>query len=416
MLVDRVRIKITAGAGGGGCTSFRREKYVPRGGPDGGDGGDGGDIYVEADAQRSSLLDLKYHSTWVGVRGEHGRGKNQHGKQGADTVIFVPPGAVVYDHASGETLGELLEHGQRLLAAQGGKGGKGNARFATSTRRAPRFAEKGEPGEQRELVVELKLIADAGIVGLPNAGKSSLLASVSAAKPKVGDYPFTTVSPNLGVVPLSDGRTLTLADIPGLIEGAAEGKGLGHEFLRHIERTQALVFVIDLGDPDPVATRELLDKELAGYSVDLTSRPRIFALNKADIPENRARFDEVAAQFDEPFLISAATGEGTSGLMERLWTLVRDARESELSSAAAPERSYTYEPPYTIEREGGGFRIEGKAVRRAVQMTDFDNDEAVAHLQRKLQRMGVFKALKRAGADRGQPIYIGDVELEYEPD
>ncbi len=418
MLVDRVRIKITAGAGGSGCASFRREKYVPRGGPDGGDGGDGGAIYIEADAQRSTLLDLKYHTTWVGARGEHGRGQKQHGKRGHDTIIPVPPGSIVYDRETGEVLGELLEEGQRLLVARGGTGGKGNARFATSTRRAPRFAEKGEPGETRELIIELKLIADAGIVGAPNAGKSSLLARVSAAKPKVGDYPFTTVSPHLGVVQWNDGRALTLADIPGLIEGAAEGKGLGHDFLRHIERTQALVFVIDLGDPDPAATRALLEKELAEYSEELTTRPRLFALNKADIPEHRARFDEAAAYFDEAFLISAATGEGVDALLERLWTLVRQAREHEASAidTGEPERTYTYEPPYTIEDEGAGFRIEGRAVIRAVQMTDFENEEAVEHLQRKLQRMGVFKALKRRGAVRGQPIYIGDAELEYEPD
>ncbi len=420
MLVDRARVKVTAGAGGNGCTSFRREKYVPRGGPDGGDGGNGGNIYFVAGNRASSLVDIKFHSTWIGKSGQHGGGQNKHGKTGADTHIDVPLGTVIRDWASGAVLGELLEEGQQFLAAQGGRGGKGNARFATSTRRAPRFAEKGEPGGEAEYLLELKLIADVGIVGMPNAGKSSFLARVSAAEPEIADYPFTTLSPKLGVTKLSGHRRMTLADIPGLIEGAAQGRGLGLDFLRHIERTKVLLFLIDLGDPDPAATRQLLENELAEYSETLRDRPRIYALNKADITENRERFAEIAPEFGEPFLISAVTGEGTEPLLEALWRAVEEARREEeaetaLDTADAAE-TVRYEPPYTIQREGEGFRIEGQKVVRAVRMTNFDNDEAVNHLQDRLRRMGVFKALKRMGAQTGQPIYIGEVELEYQLD
>ena len=420
MLVDRARVKVTAGAGGNGCTSFRREKYVPRGGPDGGDGGAGGSIYFVAGDRVSSLLDIKYHSTWVGKSGQQGGGQNKQGKSGADTHIKVPLGTVIRDWTTGAALGELLEEGQRFLAAEGGRGGKGNARFASSTRRAPRFAEKGEPGGEAEYLLELKLIADVGIVGKPNAGKSSFLSRVSAAQPEIADYPFTTLSPKLGVAQLSGHRRLTLADIPGLIEGAAQGRGLGLDFLRHIERTKVLLFLIDLGDPDPAATRRLLDNELAEYSETLHDKPRIYALNKADIPENRERFSEVAQQVGEPALLSAVTGEGTDQLLERLWQAVEEARREEEAESAleTPQDAETvrYEPPYTIRREGEGFRIEGRRVVRAVRMTNFDNEEAVNHLQERLKRMGVFKALKRMGAQTGQPIYIGEVELEYQLD
>lgn len=420
MLVDRARVKVTAGAGGNGCTSFRREKYVPRGGPNGGDGGDGGNIYFVAKERASSLVDLKYHSTWIGKSGQHGGGQNKHGKAGADIYIEVPLGTVIRDWASGDVAGELVEEGQQFLAAAGGRGGKGNARFASSTRRAPHFAEKGEPGGEAEYLLELKLIADVGIVGKPNAGKSSLLSRVSAAEPEIADYPFTTLSPKLGVTKLPGHRRMTLADIPGLIEGAAEGRGLGLDFLRHIERTKILLFLLDLGDPDPAATRRLLDNELAEYSETLRDKPRIYALNKADVPENRARFAAIAPEFTEPFLLSAVTGEGTQELLEALWRAVEEARREENAEAALETEdaaeTIRYEPPYTIYREGEGFRIEGQKVVRAVRMTNFDNEEAVNHLQERLKRMGVFKALKRMGAQTGQPIYIGEVKLEYQLD
>jgi GTPase len=417
MWIDRAKIRVTAGAGGNGCCSFRREKYVPRGGPNGGDGGDGGSIYIAADDRYRSLLDLRYHSTWKGNRGEHGQGSNCHGKTGPDIVIPVPPGTIVKDGETEEILADLTEPGERFLAARGGRGGKGNARFATSTNRAPRFCELGEPGAEGHFILELKLIAEVGIVGLPNAGKSTLLAAASSARPKIGDYPFTTISPNLGVVELSDYRTLTVADIPGIIEGAAEGKGLGHDFLRHIERTKVLLFLIDLGDPDPVATRRVLERELAEHSAVFSQRPRVYALNKADLPENRARFDDLVQHLPGAFLISGATGEGIAELFEHLWQVAERVRQEEAGMISPePEREYVYEAPFEIARTPHGFAVTGSAVVRAVRMTDFTNEEGVRHLQQRLQKMGVFKALKRMGAEEGQVIEIGGVELDYQAD
>jgi len=417
MFVDRARIKVTAGAGGSGCCSFRREKYVPRGGPNGGDGGKGGDICFVASARLTSMLDLQHHAHWKAERGEHGQGSDCHGKNGTDQLVPVPMGTLVRDFKTNEILADLVGEGQRFLAARGGRGGRGNARFTSSTNRAPHFAELGEPGEEVEYLLELKVIAEVGIVGLPNAGKSTLLAAVSAARPKIDGYPFTTLSPNLGVAQLSDHRTLTVADIPGIIEGAAEGKGLGHDFLRHIERTKVLLFLIDLGDPDPAKTREILENELSRHSDVFEERPRVFALNKADVPENRDRFQSVAKDFEEPFLISAATGEGVPALLEHLWDAAdRVRRECDAIAIPADEREYTYEAPFTIQTVGRTFRIEGRRVEQAVRMTNFDNEYAVRHLQETLQRMGVFKALKRMGAQEGQMIAIGDVELEYRSD
>lgn len=419
MFVDRVRVKVTSGGGGKGCCSFRREAHVPLGGPNGGDGGDGGHIIFLATARLNTLLDLRYHSNWVGKRGAHGLGKDRHGKNGAATYVELPLGTVVHDFETGEILADLMEEGQQWRASRGGRGGRGNARFATATNRAPHFAEKGEPGEVREYLLELKLIADVGLVGLPNAGKSTFLAAVSAAKPKIGDYPFTTLTPNLGVVPLSDHRTLTVADIPGIIEGAAEGKGLGHDFLRHIERTRALLFLIDLGDDDPIDTVRVLENELQQYSEALAERPRRYAFNKNDIPENRQRFEELCEQFPiEAHCISAATGDGSRGLLEALWLLVEDVRRQEKedeaeAEAQTPQREYAFKPSFEIDITGVGFRIIGEKPLQVVAMTDFENEEAILHLQRRLEKMGIFKALKRMGAQTGQPVFIGDYEMSY---
>ncbi len=416
MFVDRARIQVTAGAGGRGCRSFRREKYVSHGGPNGGDGGDGGSVYVVATTRHNSLNHLRYHSTWKGNRGQHGLGSDMHGKTGADLLIEVPVGTVARGEGSGEVLCDLSEEGQRYCVAQGGKGGRGNARFTTSTNRAPQFAEKGEPGEEATVEFELKLIADVGIVGLPNAGKSTLLSRVSAATPKIGDYPFTTISPNLGVVQLSDYRSLTLADIPGIIEGAAEGKGLGHDFLRHIERTKVLLFLIDASDADPSETLDTLESELAQHSELFESRPREVAFSKADLPENRARFEEVKDRFESPLLISAATGEGLDELLETVWQALERYKLQEQGAVTfdlSTETEYRYEAPFTIQAESAGFSVEGRKVVRAVRMTDFENEEAVHHLDLTLKKMGLYKALERMGAEDGQSIYIADVELEY---
>ncbi|HOJ33397.1 MAG TPA: GTPase ObgE [Candidatus Hydrogenedentes bacterium] len=415
MFVDRARIRVTGGAGGNGCCSFRREKYVPRGGPDGGDGGKGGDILFVADKELTSLLDVHYHYHWKGKPGGHGSGNNRHGRNGEDVIVRVPCGTVVRKAETGEIVADLVQDGQQFLAARGGKGGMGNTHFATSTNRVPRFAEKGEPGEDVEYLLELKLIADVGLVGLPNAGKSTFLASATAARPKIAPYPFTTLSPNLGVALLSDHRTLTLADIPGIIEGASEGKGLGHEFLRHIERTRLLLFLIDLGDPDPLTTRRILEAELAKHSPIFQTRPRVFALNKADVPENRLRFDAIRPFFEEPFLISGLTGEGLPELLEHLWQRVDVIRKTP-EKESVPEKEYVYEPPFTLERCAGGFRIRGETIVRAARMTDFNNEEAAAHFQMRLRKMGILKALKRMGAQEGDSVFIDTIELEYDPD
>lgn len=419
MLIDRVRIRVTGGGGGNGCCSFRREKYVPHGGPEGGDGGDGGAVYLRAEKQLNSLLDVRYHSHWKGNRGDHGRGSAEHGKGGKDIFVDVPPGTLVRDMETNEILCDLSEPGMTFLAGAAGKGGRGNARFATATNRVPKFAELGEPGVEKEYLLELKLIAEVGLVGLPNAGKSTFLSQVTAARPKIADYPFTTLSPNLGVVELSGFRQLTVADIPGIIEGAADGKGLGHDFLRHIERTKVLLFLIDTGDPEPVKTLEVLEAELAAHSDVFVTRPRVFALNKADLPDNQERFEEMASQFtSQPHFISAATGAGIPAVLEELWTLVERVRKEEESGMVVEEneRTYQFEAPFDVTREGAGFRCEGRKVERAVRMTDFDNEEAVRHLQRRLKNIGLFRALKRLGAEEGQSIMIGDIELEYHPE
>lgn len=418
MFVDRVRVKVSAGGGGNGCRSFRREKYIPNGGPNGGDGGHGGDVVFVADHQIQSLLDVRYHAHIVGKRGDHGRGSDEHGKRGQEVIVKVPCGTVVKSIEDDSIVADLVEDGQRFIAAAGGKGGRGNARFASNKNRAPEFAEKGEPGEEFEYWLELKLIAEVGIVGLPNAGKSTLTAGISNATPKIAAYPFTTITPNLAVAPLPGFRTLTIADIPGIIEGASEGRGLGLQFLRHIERTRVLLFVLDLGDPDPCGTRDLLLHELRAYSEVLADRPRVFALNKADIPENVERYEQIKEQFERPHLISGATGEGLPELLEDLWQLVDHIRKTEASAEPEPEpeKVYTYQPPFTIVPSEDGFQVDGKRILRAVRMTDFENPEALRHLQDTLKHMGLFTALKRLGALPGSTITIGDIEMEYLPE
>ena len=420
MFIDHARLKITAGGGGNGCCSFRRELYVPEGGPNGGDGGDGGSVYLVADSRTTSLLDIKHHQHWKGKRGEHGQGSDCHGKRGEPTYIKVPEGTVVRNWGTGEFIADLTDPEKPHLVADGGKGGRGNARFLSNKNRAPMFAEKGEPGEERDLALELKIIAEIGLVGLPNAGKSTFLSRVTAATPKIADYPFTTLSPNLGVSQLSEYRTLTIADIPGIIEGAAEGKGLGHEFLRHIERTKVLVFLIDLGDPDPFDTLRVLEQELEAHSEVFATRPRFVVFNKCDVTEYRERFGELRVEMPDAYCISGVTGEGMAPLLEVLWNTVERLRieEAEAASVAKPEPQveYTYSAPYEIEATRGGFRVEGKNIERLMKMTDFTNDEAVRHMQHRLERMGLFKALKRLGAQEGQTILIGEAELEYRPD
>ena len=320
--IDEAKIYIKSGAGGRGCVSFRREKYVPRGGPNGGDGGNGGDVVMITNENMSSLLDHRYRQHYRAKRGEHGKGKDMHGKNADTLYIPVPVGTIVRDFDTGEVLGDLTEANETLLVAKGGRGGKGNARFATSTNQAPKTAEPGGESEERTLLLELKLLADVGIIGFPNAGKSTLISRISAARPKVADYPFTTLVPNLGVVSYGDGKTFIVADIPGIIEGAHEGAGLGIQFLKHIERTKLLIHLLDLSPVtgrDPVEDYETLNRELKAYSRELSKKPQIVAPNKIDITESRLKLDEVKKYFDRKrikiFPISSATGEGLKELI-----------------------------------------------------------------------------------------------------
>lgn len=336
MFIDHVTIRVTAGAGGSGAASFARFKYKPKGGPDGGDGGHGGSIYVQADANLATLLDYRYKTAWKAQRGLHGKGKNMTGRSGDDLYLPVPPGTELRDNATGELLGEVLHGGDTLLVARGGRGGRGNARFATSTHRAPREWEPGEEGEDRELALTLKLIADVGLVGEPNAGKSTLLSVISAARPKIADYPFTTLEPNLGVVGLSNHRSFVVADIPGIIEGAHEGKGLGLKFLRHVERTRLLAFLIPLDAPDPQRVYEQLRHEIDSYSPVLTAKPHVVLLSKRDLlPPGEPLPDLPAPGAIGTLAFSSVAGTGLEELKEYLWKAVEAARAAEASQADA---------------------------------------------------------------------------------
>jgi GTP-binding protein len=318
MFLDRAIIDVEGGAGGRGCLSFRREKYVPRGGPDGGDGGNGASVWLVVDVQRNTLQDFRYRRRFRGERGAHGLGSGKTGSSAEDLIVPVPPGTVVHDEETGDVLGDLTEQGHRLLVARGGQGGRGNARFTSSTNRAPRRVEEGKEGETRRLRLELKLLADVGLVGFPNAGKSTLLSRVSAARPKIGDYPFTTLSPNLGVVDLPDWRQFVIADIPGILEGAHEGKGLGLEFLRHIERTRVLLYLLELSSEDAAADLRKLRAELQSYGHGLESRPFLVAMSKADLFEE-AKVPPGLDGREDVHVISAVRGDGIAGLLEAMW-------------------------------------------------------------------------------------------------
>ncbi|MCL5074169.1 MAG: GTPase ObgE [Chloroflexi bacterium] len=414
MPFDEAKIYVKAGDGGNGAISFRREKYVPFGGPDGGDGGQGGHVYLRADAHLNTLLEFQRRRHFKAQRGGHGSGQNKHGADGQDLIIPVPPGTVV--RLEGEIIADLVEPGQQVLVARGGRGGRGNARFATSTNQAPRLAEKGEAGEERWLSLELKLIADVGIIGYPNVGKSTFLSAVSRARPRIADYPFTTLSPNLGVT-VVDETCFVLADIPGLIEGAHRGVGLGHTFLRHIERTRVLIHILDGTSTDPLADLENVNQELRLFNPALLAKPQILVLNKVDLPLSRARWASLKPQLYAHglpvFAISALTGEGVEEVLREVVKLLGECAgrmESEEIKIFHPLRQ---EKEWRVEREGDGFRVKGPDVERLVAMTDMENDEAVALLQRRLARMGIMAALERAGVKPGDTVIIGRTEMTW---
>jgi len=420
--VDEAVVTVTAGRGGDGCVSFRREKHVPKGGPDGGDGGDGGDVLVVADPHLHTLLDYTYRRHMKAGNGRHGAGGNKTGARGKPCIVPVPPGTEVYDADTGELLADLAAPGQTLLAARGGKGGRGNASFATARRKAPAYAERGLPGERRRLRLVLKLLADVGLVGLPNVGKSTLIAAVSAARPKIADYPFTTLEPNLGVVRVGD-TEFVLADLPGLIEGAHRGAGLGQRFLRHIERTRLLVHVLDAAafDRDLVRDYEVVVGELDAYGERTARLPAIVAINKIDVPAARERAADAARDLRrrglEVYLISAATGEGTDALMARCAELL--AKTPLPSVEAAPklfEAPKAPEVPLTVtQKQEGVWVVQGTKVEKEVLKTNLSSPEALSWLQRRLERLGVFRALREAGAQPGDTVLIAGVELDYVP-
>jgi GTP-binding protein len=343
--IDEVKIRVIAGDGGRGCVSFRREKFVPRGRPNGGNGGKGGDVVVLADPALTTLLDLRYQKQYKGERGGHGLGKDQHGKTGEDRIIKVPVGTIIRDAGTGELLGDLTEAGQQVAVAAGGRGGKGNAHFVSSTHRSPRFAQPGEPGEERELQIELRLLADVGIIGLPNAGKSTLIAAISAVRPKIADYPFTTLVPNLGVVGYDDGKSFVVADIPGLIEGAHEGHGLGHKFLRHVTRTRLLVHLLDasnIDENDPLAAWRSINRELELFDPELGNKPQVVVANKIDLPAGKANAKLLARKLPQVarplWTISAVTSEGVRALVQHIGTRLEEIKQQDetVCESAAP--------------------------------------------------------------------------------
>jgi GTPase len=424
MFLDDVRIVVRAGAGGDGASTFRREAHVPRGGPDGGDGGRGGSVYLRVDAGQTTLHDFRFKHHFTATSGGRGERSKRHGKAGEDLYLAVPPGTGVIDIASGELIADLVAVGQTAMIARGGRAGLGNVHFATATHQAPKHAQKGEPGEERELRLELRLIADIGLVGLPNAGKSTLLAALTAATPKIAAYPFTTLEPNLGVMDLGldDGRRPTIADVPGLIEGASDGAGLGHAFLRHVERTRILIHIVDGSARDPLWDHNVIRDELNAHDPALLAKPMLIVFNKMDLAEARdawPAFDAVVRGLGVPVLaISADSGEGLDQLRTALGDLLPDADGLAEPPDPAGVVIHRLEAPgdgFTIEREDVAFRVRGKRVERLVTQTNFEVEESAERFQRELARNGVDSALRKAGIRPGDAVRIAAVELEWEP-
>jgi len=417
--LDKTRIRIISGRGGNGMVAWRREKYVDKGGPAGGDGGNGGDVYLIADENMSTLMDFKFKSVFKADGGENGGIKNMHGRCAKDLFIKVPVGTVVRDLKTGNAIADLTEHEQQVLVAKGGRGGRGNARFATAQKRAPQFCEPGEPGIERELELELKLIADVGLLGMPNAGKSTLISRISSAKPKIADYPFTTLVPNLGVVRKRSGDGYVVADIPGLIEGASEGVGLGHDFLRHVERCRFLVHLVDTTAENPMENYKIINSELAKHSEKLANLYQIVALNKIDSIDDE-RKEELVNEFSkvakDVFLISAVVGENIDKLVDFM-SLKVDEIEKQVTEIVIEEDLEAYNNDdshydvYKVSKDT--FVVDGGKIKRLAAVTDARNTEQILRLQNILTNMGVFEELKKHGVKDGDTIVIGHLEMEY---
>lgn len=424
MFYDYAKVYVKSGDGGNGIVAFRREKYVPMGGPSGGDGGKGGDIVLVGDSGLKTLQDFKYKQHYKASRGNHGKSKTMHGANAADLRLMVPLGTIVKDD-EGRILADITKDGQEVVVIKGGRGGRGNARFATARQKAPNIAEKGEPGKEKVLIFELKLLADAGLVGMPNAGKSTFISKVSAAKPKIADYPFTTLVPNLGVVEMSDGNVFVVADLPGLVEGAAAGAGLGHRFLRHVERNRLLLHLLDMSPPlegedkDPFRDYTIINRELSLYKEALSQRPQIIVANKMDMPgaqEQLAEFEKKLGTNEQIFQISALTGQG---LEELLWHV-----NQQLLELPPPEMEEAEEILHTVVRdeerfnlsraEDGSWAVGGQEIEKLIAMSHLDSDDSLLRLQRIFVKMGLEDALRKAGVKPGDTVIIGEVEFEYD--
>lgn len=423
MFVDEVEIRVEAGNGGDGCTAFRREKFVPLGGPYGGNGGHGSDIIFKVDEGLHTLLDLRYQKLIKGKKGENGRGKNQHGKGAEPVVIKVPQGTVVTDLDTGLILADLSKAGQEEVIAKGGRGGRGNTAFKTQTNTAPDYSENGEEGEKKNLKVEVKMLADVGLVGLPSVGKSTIISMVSRSKPKIAAYHFTTLHPNLGVVRASDGRSFVMADLPGLIEGASKGEGLGDKFLKHIERTKVIAHVIDMSASegrDPYDDYILINKELEAFNEKLIKKPKIIIANKMDLEQSKENLEKFKKQVGdiEIFEVSAATNTGLQKVVDRLADLVDEAPNNPLYDDSQIESHVLYkfkkEEPFLITRDDDGtWAIQGKEVERIFKMTKFSSDEAAYKFAKKLSRMGIDQKLEELGAEEGDQVRILDFYFDY---
>ncbi len=421
MFVDKVKISIKAGDGGNGAVSFRREKYIPRGGPDGGDGGRGGDIIFEVNSGLHTLMDFRYRKKFAARSGEDGKGSRQTGKDGESLIIKVPPGTVIRDEQTGLVLADLRKPGEKRVLLRGGKGGRGNAHFATPTRQTPRFARQGSKGRERTVILELKSIADVGLIGFPNVGKSTILSVLSSARPKIADYHFTTLKPNLGVVRVREGQSFVMADIPGIIEGAHEGAGLGYEFLRHMERTRILVHVIDASGSegrDPLEDFHIINRELEKYSEKLAGRPQIIAANKSDIPgadEHGERLREALEREGyKVFFVSAAQNKGFAPLLDEIIRLLDELPEEEsfvveeVDPAALDETE-----PFEITEEDGAYLVSGPAVDRLLGMVNMDDYESLQFFQRSLRRLGIIDALRERGVQEGDTVHMGDWSFDF---
>ena len=417
MFLDEAIVTFSSGRGGSGAVAFHTEKHVPRGGPNGADGGRGGDVILLADRGRRTLYDFRLLDHYEAVSGVHGLG-NKRGKDAKDITIRVPVGTVVTDADTGELLVDFTKHGMSFIIAKGGRGGHGNMHYVNSVRQAPNFAEKGGPSEKVKVKLELKLLADVGIIGMPNAGKSTLISRISAAKPKIADYPFTTIVPNLGVVQFRD-TSFTVADMPGLIEGASQGIGLGHQFLKHVERTRVLIHVIDIfpiDESDPWSNYELIENEIRLYSPEIAARPRLIAINKIDLlPESEIaeRIVKFQATGYPVFPISGVTGQGLNDLLNTLTDIVEASTPTEEIPVIMPALAKQGEDYWEVIEEEDGYRVVGKRLERMIAMTDLESRDAVRYLQRRLERIGVIEKLRKAGIEEGDSVSIGEFEFDF---